>query len=559
VSSQTFVLPGRVQRVAGYVAAARARLLAVRPLYVLAALLAVQWIGVLILAFTVRHNGWVYYMGGDQLWHYTLAYLIVHGHLAPTYVGVGWPTILAPIAAVAGPNLVSAMPAIILFNTLVLVPLGLACMYGIGERIAGRMFGYWTALLWVAIPFIGSAYALRGYHQKWTELTLPTVTGLSAMSDFPSMIFLVAGAYLCLRSIDERHWVWAAGAGFAVGFAIAIKPSSSVFLIAPALLYAVTRWRSLVPFALGLVPCLATLAVWKVRGEGNLPWRTTAPAQRLAVGPGGIVHRYLRSNTWTQLHNNLLQIREHLYSDRILEFLVVAGLVALIVRSRRAALFIGSWFVVFLLLKGTYVNSRVEDGTFWRLLLPAFPAFVVLSAAVTLLVPGVRLRRLPAVPWRLPRRLVVAASAALVAVLSLFPIALLAATKPIRGPYPSALEVNSILVSEAAPLDLRATPSTSGGVVLRWRSSRPSTGGVFYSVFRNSGNVDTICGPVKHAPDLCEIHAQELSTTRTNEYVDHPGAGTWTYRVGITANWLNDTHYGDVYVFGRPATVTVRS
>jgi hypothetical protein len=559
VTSQTLVLPTRVRRVAGYIGAVRARLLAVRPLYVLAALLALQWIGVLVLARTVRHNGWVYYMGGDQLWHYTLAYLIVHGHLAPTYVGVGWPTILALIAAVAGPNLVSALPAIILFNTLVLLPLGLACMYGIGERIAGRLFGYWTALLWVVIPFVGSAYSLRGYHQKWTELTLPTVTGLSAMSDFPSMIFLVVGAYLFLRSLDERHWIWAAGAGFAVGFAIAIKPSSSVFLVAPVLLYLVTRWRSLVPYALGLVPCLAALAVWKVRGEGNLPWRTTEPAHRLALGPGGIVHRYLRTNTWTQLHNNLLQIREHLYSDRILEFLVVAGLVALIVRSRRAALFIGAWFVVFLLLKGTYVNSRVEDGTFWRLLLPAFPAFVVLTAAVPLLVPGVRLRRRPTPSWRLSRRLVVAVAAALVAVLSLFPIALVAATKPIRGPYPSAFEVNSILVTEAAPLGLRATPTASGGVLLRWQSSRPSPGAVFYSVFRNSGSVDTICGPVRHAPDLCEIHAHELTTTRGDQVFDHPGAGTWTYRVGITANWLNSTSYGDVYVFGRPTTVTVRS
>ena len=53
----------------------------VRPIYVLGPLLGVQWIAVLALALTVRHNGWLYYAGGDQLWHYTGADLLAHGHL----------------------------------------------------------------------------------------------------------------------------------------------------------------------------------------------------------------------------------------------------------------------------------------------------------------------------------------------------------------------------------------------------------------------------------------------------------------------------------------------
>ena len=80
---------------------------------------------------------------------------------------------------------------------------------------------------------------------------------------------------------------------------------------------------------------------------------------------------------------------------------------------------------------------------------------------------------------------------------------------------------------------------------------------VFYSVYRDEGTVDTICGPVRHAPDLCEIHAQTLGTTAKPGFSDHPGAGTWTYRIGISANWLNDQTLGDVYVFSVPVTVTV--
>jgi hypothetical protein len=189
-------------------------------------------------------------------------------------------------------------------------------------------------------------------------------------------------------------------------------------------------------------------------------------------------------------------------------------------------------------------------------MLPAFPAFVLLTAAVPLLVPGVRLREVPGQSWRVPRRLVSAVAAALVAVLSLFPIALVAATKPIRGPHPTAFEVNSILVPESAPLQLRADPSSGGAVRLQWKPSHSAGGAVFYSVFRNAGRNDRVCGPVKNAPDLCEIQARELGTTRATEFVDHPGPGTWTYRVGITANWLNNMGFGDVYAFGRSATVT---
>jgi hypothetical protein len=45
------------------VRAAQQRLLAVRPLHVLSALVALQWTLVAALAATVRHNGWIYSMG----------------------------------------------------------------------------------------------------------------------------------------------------------------------------------------------------------------------------------------------------------------------------------------------------------------------------------------------------------------------------------------------------------------------------------------------------------------------------------------------------------------
>ena len=48
-----------------------------------------------------------------------------------------------------------------------------------------------------------------------------------------------------------------------------------------------------------------------------------------------------------------------------------------------------------------------------------------------------------------------------------------------------------------------------------------------------------------------------LAATRGREYVDHPPPGRWTYRVGLTANWLNDPTLGDVLLLSTPARVTV--
>jgi hypothetical protein len=41
-------------------------------------------------------------------------------------------------------------------------------------------------------------------------------------------------------------------------------------------------------------------------------------------------------------------------------------------------------------------------------------------------------------------------------------------------------------------------------------------------------------------------------------FVDKPGPGTWTYRLGFAANWLNSPLYGDIFSLGPPLVVRVR-
>ena len=556
MTSQTAAAPARLDSALAQARRAWRAAAEVRPAYVLGSLVCVQWLAVLALALTVRHNGWLYYAGGDQIWHYTGAYLLAHGHLPPSFVGYGWSFLLAPVAAFAGPNLVAALPAMVSFNTLVLLPVSLLCMYGIGARIAGRLFGYLAALLWVLVPYLGIVFVEVGYHQKYTELTLPQVLGLTSVPDFPAMVALIVSAYLCLRAVDSERWEIGALAGLAAGYSIAIKPSNALFLVAPGVLLVVERWRSLLAFAAGLAPSLLALAVWKYRGLGEL---AAAPPQpvRLASGPGDLLRRIHgpKLNSWNHLHQVLLGFREHFWISRVIEWLPVGGLVGLLARSRRGLLLVGTWFVVYLLAKGTYIPASIDDASFFRIMLPAFPAYILLAASVALLVPGVRARPAPVRPEPTRPRLTVAVVAAF-AVFAVLPIGVLAAVPRLHDQGALAVRAPDTLIPVAGNVHASVE---NGTVRLTWRGLKPRSGRVFYNVLRSDApNGDVGCaGRLNGSSDNCVLSTQTIATTRSTEFTDRPGPGTWTYRIGVSANWLNDPTLGDMYVVTKPAGVTL--
>jgi hypothetical protein len=556
VTSEAAAAPAALGSIGASLRRARDLLLGVRARYVLAGLLGMQWAAVLALALTVRHNGWLYYAGGDQLWHYSGAYVLAHGHLPPSFVGYGWSVLLAPVAAIAGPNIVSALPAMVLFNTVVLLPVALLCVYGIASRIAGRLFGYWAAALWIAIPYVGVLLVEAGYHQKYTELTLPQLLGLSSAPDFPSMVALLVCGYLCIRAFDSGGWQAPAAAGLAAGYSIAIKPSNALFLFAPGILFVVRRWRAVLPFALGLAPPLLTLALWKYRGLGEL---AAAPAEPMRVaGLGDLTDRIHNPelNSWEHLHQALLGLREHFWAARVIEWLPLAGIVALALRSMRALLLLGTWFLAYLLVKGTYIPASVDDASFFRILMPAFPAYLLLAASTLLLIPGMRPRPAPD-PVRLTGRRLATAVAAAVLVFAVAPVAVIAAVPTLDDGGRQAVEFPNSLI----PVSTRVAPvaSARSDVRLSWPKWRSRPAGVLYAILRgNSPNGGVACaGTPGGAANECRLYMDVLAQQKGRSFVDRPGSGTWTYRIGVVANWLNDPKYGDITVVSTPVTVTV--
>lgn len=522
-----------------------------------------QWAVAAGVALVVRHNGWIYYQGGDQLWYYTTAWLFGHGASPQPLVGYLWSVLLTPVALVAGPNVASAYPAILLIDGLVLLPVALLSLYGIARLLAGRLFAYWVLLLWLAVPLIGIRYANAGYHQRYTEILLPQGFGLTAMADFPTMVASLVAGYFCARIIfaRDRSALTAIGAGLAAGASLGLKPSNALFLFGPPLALLFTRRLSTMGwFLAGLGPSVLVLALWKYRGYGYLPVLHGLGGQRLASGPQLValhVPHYLHFD-WPNFTHQLDLLREHFWSARLIEWLVVAGAIGAARRSWATFVFVAGWFLSFALVKGGASDTSIEDTNLLRILLPAAPAFVLLVACLPFVVPGLPQRIVGAVEertWTVSRRAAWSAVVAGVAITAVVPAGVIAAAKPLAGPAPAAVAVQQPPVPAHVDLGLRASRS-GGAVVLTWTPQHAAGGALFYHVFRApAGRPLYNCPPPPGAAVQCWLQASDLGAVLQPRFIDR-GAGRkhWRYVVGVAGNWLNDPAFGDVYELSGPAS-----
>lgn len=500
----------------------------------------------------MRHNGWLYYQGGDQTYYYTTSWTLAGGHLPDAQVGYGWSFILAPIARIAGPNILEALPAVVGLQVLVLLPVALYCVYSIAASIAGRLIGCLAAAAWVAVPFAAIPLWDDSYHEKYVEQFLPQALGLTGQADFPSLVCLLVAGALCLRALDKPQTPDCVLAGLVAGFAIAIKPANALFLAGPLLAFsAARRFRPGLEFGAGLVPCLLALAVWKYRGLGHLPLATVAPTAMLADLPLGLgLGRYLDLD-WSQLKQSYTDLRAVFWGVPILQALPLLGLVVALRRSLPKALLLGGWLGAFLLVKGSSDQAAIDDGSFFRLFMPGFPPLVILAALALLLIP--RLRRPSPEPSRTRTRTV----GVVLACSALLPLLVFTALPTLdRGRALWYFGEHVLLpVEQGFDVDVQRVGADA---VVTWRAQSSRGVGSFYRVFRARPFVpaepperdgvrclESSTSDYVGAAD-CRLEMSPIGETRTTRFVDTPPPGRWVYRVGLAANWRDDPSAGDV-------------
>ena len=248
--------------------------------------------------------------------------------------------------------------ALELLNIVVLGPVALVCAYRIAVAIGGVALGAWTLLVWVAAPWAMHAVTLASYDETLRDRVLPLGLGLTPEPGYAAGVALLAAAALIARS----GTVSAAASGAAAAVAVLLTPEAVLFAGPAALaLLASRRPKDLGLFLGALAPALLVALLW-----------------RQPSFEGASLDR---------LQGHFAGLREYFWSQRVLQWLPLAGTVAIARRSVPLAILLGGWFGAFLVGLTTRAGVRYEDGDVFRVLLPALPAYVLLAAALPLLVP----------------------------------------------------------------------------------------------------------------------------------------------------------------------------
>ena len=322
------------------------------------------------------------------------------------------------------------------------------------------------------------------------------------MADFPSMVLVLAGVLFVVRSLSPGRVPDAVMAGLMIGAAGALKPPNLLVVAGVGLAYVVARrWREGLACGAAIVPALLVLLLWKVRGLGEIPVFALGQTQ---VAAGSVppvadlkLGRYfdLDLEHWrTQMD----QLREFFWSARLVQWAPFAGLVA-VFRVRRGAIaaLLGGWLAAFILVKGFSIRADIQANTFWRLLMPAWPAYLLLFASIPLLVPtlarrlGERVR--PPSNSSVSSRWIVAA----VVVTVVIPAVAIAAATPL-GPSPAQAVVQDFEAEISSrqstmAVELRVE-RTDAGQLLTWTGGGAWRADVFYRVYRYDGpGDDTVC------------------------------------------------------------------
>jgi hypothetical protein len=521
------------------------------------------------LFFSINRNDWLTYQGGDQIWLVTSGWLLGKGQIGYALTGHGWPMLLAPLTWITGSSSVELLPLTTILQVGVLAPIATLAVYDIGARLAGRLAGVWCAAAFAVAPFVAIPYFVQRYHDSWVDQFLPQALGLTQQADFPSVVAVLVSATLTVRALQAAAYREAVLAGTFAGVALAFKPANALFLVGPALAFVIARrWRQAALFAVALAPALLALTLWKSKGLGEVPLFADGRV-RLAAGLGDPAVASVTSwfdrtvnlnfDTWKQ---NMSGLREFTWSARVLQFLPLAGALAVARRSLAASGLLLGWLLSYVVVKGAADVATVESGSYWRLIMPALPAFVILSASVPLLVPTLLDCMGPRLAPRPGRRPGLRPTVAVVAFLAVVPLAIILisdqvhvslAARPQGAYVVPELIVDQIGVPADAGvvgLDVRRVGAAN---VLTWSDSTERAR-TFYRVYRSSpstGFSEMVCET--RGVSRCELRAETLVTTREHSYADRNAPPNAIYRVGVAANWLDDEGRGDVFAISPPA------
>ncbi|MBA3348564.1 MAG: hypothetical protein H0T13_08405 [Actinobacteria bacterium] len=281
--------------------------------------------------------------------------------LFSAFVGAAW--LLAALTASAADDYPRAPDWLLVVNQGLLVPASFAAVTTLGVVLGGPRVAAAFGISMLALPAAGLAYSLPRYRETFLDAVLTQAMGIGDGARFTAgalLLLAVTGAILSLH--DGAPTVpLAAAAGAAAGGAALLETVSAVVLLGVLPAYALAR-RFVDGAVFGAVATVPLVAVALTHG--------------LAV-----------DLSWGAVVQTDAGLREFLWSNRLLEWLPLAGVVAAWRLSAPLALMLGGWVGGMALAAAAGQAARVDDGSFFIALIPAFPGLALLVACLPLLVP----------------------------------------------------------------------------------------------------------------------------------------------------------------------------
>jgi hypothetical protein len=530
-----------------------------RPAPLLAILTLAQLGVVAWLAHRTPHNGWLWYSGGDATEYWSAQWAVAHALIPPAYLGWGLPIFYAWIPLATGISLLHGLPVVVLLHALVFVPLALVLAWALADRLYGRVYAWCVATFWVLAPLLAIwAFAPR-YQTRFEEHVLaPHWAGLTDMADFPSLVTVLAAAWATIRSVQNGRFGSALGAGVLGGLALGIKPSNGYFVLAVAVLLAVSkRGHVALGWAIGAAPAVVTLVIWKARGLGNVPVLSAYAPRREAAGePIAIAAGRYVPFDWHHLAVEWGELREVFWDLRFLQFLILAAALGALRRNLRSGLFLVTWFVAYCVLKGMSNQADISATSYFRLTLPGLAALVLLLPCIGFLWPGTRAVRSVdgQESWAVDLRSPFTALAAVVAAL---PLVVVLVESP--APASPARLVRYSPDNTEAPIaaSLRPHVRVRGPTVhLSW--ARIQTAGnplVAYAILRTRQD-DGCTYPTAGASE-CVLARPIGEWTENTSISQRPGPGRFFYRIAMVADNRANPESSDVMLIGPAVSARV--
>lgn len=341
-----------------------------RPDPLLVGAVCLQWIVTGCVALFADHAGSVYGDRGAAEAAVAAADRVANGTV-PASPGPGYPLLLAPLVALTD-SVGSVASIVTTVNIALLTPLAAACLVEIARRAAGPVYAVVAAVVWSVAPVAAIPLFVPKYHDTYVHEVLPALYGLTVRPEFAAMALSVVAAALAMRAVGGSA---RAGllAGVLAGSAAAVSPPAGAVAAGILLALAVARrWRRLLDAGLGLAAALLP----------TLLWRSQAPATPMVA---------LGDPSWTTFQATMAQIREYFWSNRLLQWLPAAGAIgALRLAGTMSALLAGWLGAAVLIIVAT--TPDLEGGRLFIALIPAWPAYALLVAAIPALVPTLAAR-----------------------------------------------------------------------------------------------------------------------------------------------------------------------